>query len=121
MLRKIASDTQKAYHGRKASLPDSSVKSTPTRMFKLKDSDSDSIIALTTIETSKTYIDDVEIGGTNAAKGDKWNTESTYGGDRHDDPWSPTVTMGKASVQKVINVQMVNGRGSPAPQLQVRR
>ncbi|KAJ4330244.1 hypothetical protein N0V87_010166 [Didymella glomerata] len=121
MLRKIASDTQKAYHSRKASLPGSSIKSTLTRTFKSKDSDSDSIIALTTVETNKTYVNDVETGGTNASKSDKWNRESTYGGGRDDDPWSPTVTMGKASVQKVINVQMVNGRGSPAPQPQGRR
>ena len=76
---------------------------------------------MTKVETNKTYVNDVETGGTDASKSDKWNRESTYGGGRDDDPWSPTVETGKASVQKVINVQMVNGRGSPAPQLQGRR
>lgn len=74
------------------------------------------MIALTTVETNKT---DMSTGGN--AKPDRWNRESTYGGAREDDPWSPTVTMGKASVQKVISVQMVNGRGSPAPQPNGRR
>lgn len=119
LLRKIASDTQQAYHSRKAS--GSSVKSTLARTFKSKESDSDSIIGLTTIETNKTYLNDVEVGGVNAANTNKWNRESTNGGARDEDPWSPTVTMGKASVQKVINVQMVNGRGSPVSQPQGRR
>ncbi|KAF3039420.1 hypothetical protein E8E12_009173 [Didymella heteroderae] len=121
LLRKITADTREAYHSRKASLPGSSIKSALTRTFKSKDSDSDSIIALTTIETNKTYVNDVETGGMNEDKSKKWNRESTYGGARDDDPWSPTVTMGKASVQKVINVQMINGRGSPVPQPQGRR
>lgn len=34
---------------------------------------------------------------------------------RSDDPWSPTVVVGRADVQRVISVQMVNGRGSPMP------
>jgi hypothetical protein len=84
-----------------------------------KDTDTDSMIALTTVETNKTYVN--SDGDMKAAKDDKWNRESTYGGGRDDDPWSPTVMMGKASVQKVINVQMVNGRGSPIPQPQGRR
>jgi hypothetical protein len=117
LLRKIASDTQEAYRSRKASFPGSFTKSTLTKSFKSKDSDGDSIIALTTVETNKTYVNDVETGGANGSKKDKWNRESTY---EDDDPWSPTVTMGKASVQRVINVQMVNGRGSPVPQPQGR-
>jgi hypothetical protein len=121
LIRKIASDTQERvslYKSRKASLPNSTfytAKST-LKSFKSKDSDSDSVIALTTVETNKTGM---STGGN--AKPDRWNRESTYGGAREDDPWSPTVTMGKASVQKVINVQMVNGRGSPAPQPNGRR
>lgn len=86
-----------------------------TKSFKSKDSDSESVIALTTVETNKTYVNDDDNGSTNANKDDKWNRESTYGGGKDDDPWSPTVIVGKASVQKVINVQMVNGRGSPVP------
>ncbi|KAF2624852.1 hypothetical protein BU25DRAFT_127537 [Macroventuria anomochaeta] len=130
MIRKIASDTQErvsSYKSRKASLPSSSIKSSITnsfhtsKSFKSKDSDSDSVIALTTVETNKTYINDNETRDVKAARGDRWDRESTYGGGRDDDLWSPTVTVGKASVQKVINVQMINGRGSPAPQLQGRR
>lgn len=124
LIRKIASDTQErvsSYTRRKASLPDSSIKSSIAKSFRSKDSDSDSVIALTTVETNKTYVNDDRMGEERAAKDDKWNRESTYGGRRDDDPWSPTVTMGKASVQKVINVQMVNGRGSPAPQPVGRR
>ncbi|KAF1844212.1 uncharacterized protein K460DRAFT_388086 [Cucurbitaria berberidis CBS 394.84] len=34
---------------------------------------------------------------------------------RSDDPWSPTVVLGEANVQRVISVQMINGRGSMAP------
>lgn len=79
------------------------------------------MIALTTVETNKTYENDGRTGEAQAAKDDKWNRDSTYGGGKEDDPWSPTVTMGKASVQRVISVQMVNGRGSPAPQPQGRR
>ncbi|KAF1927218.1 uncharacterized protein M421DRAFT_65929 [Didymella exigua CBS 183.55] len=120
LLRKIASDTQEAYKSRKASLGDSSGKSTHSRP-KSKGSDSDSIIALTTVESNKTYLNDIEARGANASKKDKWNRESTYSGARDEDPWSPTVTMGKASVQKVINVQMIDGRGSPAPQPHGRR
>ncbi|KAJ4991861.1 integral membrane protein [Stagonosporopsis vannaccii] len=130
LLRKIASDTQQRvslYKSRKASLPDSTIKSSMTKSFhtsksfKTRDSDGDSIIALTTIETNKTYVNGSENGDMEAAMNDKWNRESTYGGGKEEDPWSPTVTMGKASVQKVINVQMVNGRGSPVPQPQGRR
>lgn len=97
------------------------MKSLPTKSSKSRDFDSDSIIALTTVETNKTYVNDIESGDGKTSKADKWDRESTYGGAREDDPWSPTVTTGKASVQKVINVQMVNGRGSPAPQPQGRR
>ncbi|CAO2652389.1 Nn.00g006720.m01.CDS01 [Neocucurbitaria sp. VM-36] len=34
---------------------------------------------------------------------------------RSDDPWSPTVVVGTANVQRVMSAQMINGRGSPAP------
>lgn len=34
---------------------------------------------------------------------------------RSDGPWSPTVFVGQASVQRVMNVQMINGRGSLVP------
>ncbi|KAF9695655.1 hypothetical protein EKO04_006476 [Ascochyta lentis] len=120
LFRKIATDTQErvsSYKSRKASLPESPSKGSLTKSWRAKDSDSDSVIALTTVETSRTYVND---DGTRV-KDDKWNSESTYGGGKDDDPWSPTITMGKASVQKVINVQMVNGRGSPAPQPAGRR
>ena len=90
------------------------------KSFKSRDSDSDSVIALTTVETNKTYVNDNETGDLEAGKDDKWNRDSTYGGGQDDDPWSPTA-MGKASVQRVINVQMVNGRGSPVPQPKGRR
>lgn len=95
--------------------------STLTKPLRSKDFDSASIIALTTVETNKNNVNDSETGGAKVSKDDKWNRESTYGGSSDLDPWSPTVTMGKASVQKVINVQMVNGRGSPVPQPQGRR
>ena len=88
-----------------------------TKSFKSRDLDSDSVIALTSIETNTTYVNDTETEDGNAAKKSKWSREDTYSGRRDDDPWSPNVTMGKASVQKIINVQMINGRGSPAPQL----
>lgn len=94
LIRKIASDTQErvsTYKSRKASLPGSSMKSSISRSFhttkssRSKDSDSDSIIALTTMENNKTYINE---GRTElrSAKEDKWNRESTYGGGKYDDP-----------------------------------
>lgn len=113
-----------SYKSRKGSHPGSTIKSSITRSFhtsKSKDSDGESVIALTTVETSKTYVNGRDDGAMGTSKDNKWNRESTYGGGKEDDPWSPTVTMGKASVQKVINVQMVNGRGSPVPQPQGRR
>ncbi|OSS48735.1 hypothetical protein B5807_06876 [Epicoccum nigrum] len=121
LIRKIASDTQQRvswYKSRKASLPGSSNKPSIARSFhtrkssKSKDTDRDSFIALTTVETNRTYVNDDGREDLEAARDDKWDRESTYGGGKDDDPWSSTVTMGKASVQKVVNVQMVNGRGS---------
>ncbi|UPX16577.1 uncharacterized protein EKO05_0006969 [Ascochyta rabiei] len=124
LFRKIASDTQERvslYKSRKASLPDSSIKATVTESWKTKDSDGDSVIGLTAVESNKTYVNGNGTGNVETAGNDKWDRDSTYGGGKYDDPWSPTVTMGKASVQRVISVQMVDGRGSPAPQPTGRR
>ena len=60
------------------------------------------------METNRTYVNDNGREDLEAARDDKWDRESTYGGGKDDDPWSSTVTMGKASVQKVVNVQMVS-------------
>jgi hypothetical protein len=38
---------------------------------------------------------------------------------RSDEPWSPTIEVGKAEAQRMINVQMVNGRGSPTPKIRM--
>ena len=106
------------YKSRKASLPGSSAKPSIARSFhtrkssKSKDTDRESIIALTTVETNRTYVNDDRREDLEAGKDNRWDRDSTYGGGKDDDPWSSTVTMGKASVQKVMNVQMFNGRGS---------
>ncbi|KAH6644708.1 hypothetical protein C7974DRAFT_26543 [Boeremia exigua] len=121
LIRKIASDTQErvsSYKDRKASFPGSSHTSKSSRP---RDSDTDSVIALTTVTTNKSYVNGNDNGEMRTSKDDKWGRENVYDGRRGEDPWSPTVTMGQASVQKVINVQMVNGRGSPMPQPQGRR
>ncbi|KAJ4335058.1 hypothetical protein N0V95_009015 [Ascochyta clinopodiicola] len=124
LFRKLASDTQErvsSLKSRKASLPGSSGKASITKPWRGNDSDSDSVIGLTAVETNKTHVNGDGTGNMETAENNKWNRDSTYGGGKDDDPWSPTVTVGKASVQKVVSVQMVNGRGSPAPQPAGRR
>lgn len=43
-----------------------------------------------------------------------WKKTSMYS-IRSDDAWSPTVVVGKADVQRVTSVQIIDGRGIAAP------
>jgi hypothetical protein len=47
----------------------------------------------------------------NSSFGTKTSIYATHA----EDPWSPTVVVGKAIPQRVTSVQMVAGRGSPVP------
>ncbi|KAF2996508.1 hypothetical protein E8E13_005873 [Curvularia kusanoi] len=106
LVRQLASNTHQhisSYKARKTSLFPSTAIATPTinsfhtrKSSKVsKDIDGESIIALTTVETNRTYVNDRDV---EAAK--------------EDDPWSPTFNMGgRGDVQRVIEVQRVGGRG----------
>jgi hypothetical protein len=91
LVRKIASDTRGRvveYRSRKASLPRS--------IYKIDSTAAESVIALATVDTKDTK---------------KTSWYSTH----DDDAWSPTVTVGHASVQRVMSIQMNNGNPLPVP------
>lgn len=93
LIRKIASDTRRKqgeFHCRKASLPRS--------IRKIKTTDSESVIALTNVES-------------------KDSSKTSWYATEDEDVWSPTVTVGEAYAQKVTAIKMNNGKPLPSPPL----
>jgi hypothetical protein len=91
LVRKLASDTR----GRVVEYKMSRKASLPRSIYKIDTTATDSVIALTDVE-----------------KKDK-NKMSWYSS-QDEEAWSPTVTVGQASVQRVTNIQMNNGKALPA-------